>query len=152
MTIDHQFDLVGRLTVGIPIFDRWWTNRRTSIGFVEDAPYLDLGALASKAYEVLTHQGEDPVRNLMTRVEEVLEEDDATTRKLITVGFLEGLQNVTQGSGADVAIWDGLLGLKTMAYWDAVISLWMGTLTPASFNLTMGDATPSTGGKSSPNH
>jgi len=126
ITVDQAIDQLVSSSHGI---NSCWTkfiNEEYSNEYAENRNDLvDMITLVDYIVGNLKVHKTDDFKNFFSAVEQVLENGDDTSRELIIVGILEGLQNNCGLENIDYhTIFDGWLKPKTKKTWDGLIYLW----------------------------
>jgi hypothetical protein len=123
-------DVASELAGTVPQLENDWRTTQDEL----DLPYVALGFLAGRIVELDQIDPNPDWKPLFAEVERRLRGADPSTRELLIVGFLEGLQNVSGNRGHDPARWEPLLGPLTRDAWTVLNDMWNLKVPPGSFN------------------
>jgi hypothetical protein len=112
-------------------FQRRWDKK--------SGPYVDAGALANALVDEAIAGRIDAVAPVLAGLEEMLTTANQHVRKVLIVGLLEGIQNVSLNRDLPLDAWYPMLGNATRRAWDVVADLWEGRITPEAFNRFVDD-------------
>jgi hypothetical protein len=126
-------DVMPRLLSVFPEFGSSWEDYKKSNLYGQGEPYNDVGRLAQDLMTRMNAGSTVGFDQLFSVVEELLKDEATDVRELVTVGFLEDLQNGSLNSSIPLTTWEGWLGPRTREAWKTVGSLWSGELTPEEF-------------------
>lgn len=113
---------------------RQWEERLDAASHTDDEPYNDMGWLANAMCGLLGSPSQEEVGAVFDSIERALVSGDRDTIELLTVGFLEDLQNVSLNRGIALATWAAYLGPSTGQRWQDLVDMWKGDLSPEEFN------------------
>jgi hypothetical protein len=111
-----------------------WDERIRSGDVDPDLPYVAMGTLATLLVDAVTDEPAIDLSNLFRDLERRLTEALPATRKLLIVGFLEDLQNLSLNRGMPLASWRRWLGPATGEAWSMIEGMWSGSTSPEQFN------------------
>jgi len=97
-------------------------------------PYTDLGEVATWVVSDMLADRTEGLVHLFAAIEEVLATSGPEIRKILIVGLLEGIQNVSLNRNVPLARYDLWLGPETRKGWDVLNDMWAGRITPEEFN------------------
>lgn len=100
----------------------------------EVGPYAVLGELAQHLVKQLEAGATAQFDKLFDAIEGLLSSTSPEARELITVGFLEDLQNISLNRGVHLTAWTPWLGSNTTDAWKALEGAWSGELSASQFN------------------
>ena len=123
-----------RLVQGVPWLMDWWMAYSSADDYEAGLDYVEMGGLASELVSRLKNHDAQPMRGLFERVEGILGSANKGERKLVVVGFLEALQNVSLNEDVPLQTWHPLLGPLARQAWHDLQLLWQGGLSPVEFN------------------
>jgi hypothetical protein len=108
--------------------------------------YVRVGRLAFHLADLAGEERVDRLGPALALAEDAIENGDAYTRELATVGLLEDLQNACLQPKAGIRLVDvrALLGPKSKAAWDDLMTFWHGKPGEARRRLSPGSI-PGTG-------
>jgi hypothetical protein len=114
-------DVMPSLLSTFPEFNREWQDYLNSDMYGPDEPYNDIAQLATFLVDRIEIRETDGFDRLFRAVEELLQEATPSVRELITVGLLEGIQNVSLSRSVSLESWESWLGPLTSEAWRNVI-------------------------------
>ena len=129
--MSEQVDVASELAASCPELAIDWQVHGSDL----DLPYVALGHLASRLVQVRRRYPAADFRPLFNDVEIRIGAAEPGVRNLVTVGFLEALQNVERDAGAR---WENLMGPETLAAWRALNDFWTGRMSSEDFNRIVG--------------
>ncbi len=92
----------------------------------EDLVYVYVGEFAPHLIDLFKKNQTDEFNAVFDLIEKLHVERDQTTREIATIGFLEGIQNVSGNSGVDPAEFVRFLRPESMKYWHKLNDFWSG--------------------------
>lgn len=126
--------IMPRLLSAFPESANEWQRSQQSDRYVPGEPYNDVGWLARQLVSSMKAAHTGDFDRFFLTVEGLLENATTDVRELITVGFLEDLQNSSLNAAIPLEAWEPWLGPSTREAWRAVTELWRGKLTADEFN------------------
>ena len=92
----------------------------------EAGKYNDIAVVARYLADLANQGDTDSLGQVFVVVERCLAAADDDARGLIIVGLLEGLQNITSWTESGYAVFEPLLGPRTLQAWRQLEALWQG--------------------------
>ena len=96
--------------------------------FDPDLPYVTAGAFAHFLLKVHQQDNMDALTKGLAFIERLYASDDPKVRELATIGYLEAIQNVWAGRGADPESILPLLGDESKKWWTELNNFWSGRI------------------------
>jgi hypothetical protein len=101
--------------------------------------YTDAGALATALVDQAIAVRIDVVAPVFAALERMLTSANQDVRKVLIVGLIEGIQNVSLNRNIPLEDWHVQLGPVTRGAWDVVEDFWQGRISADAFNQFVGD-------------
>ena len=122
--------LAAALVSQIPELEDWWRAYSTSSEYLEDAPTVMLGDLSTWLVDNVEAGRVRALPAFFANVEALLARNPE--RSLVTVGLLEGIQNVSLNRGLGAGAFDAWMPPLTSKYWRLIYRLVGSMMAPTS--------------------
>lgn len=109
-----------------PSFRTRWTAYVAESGYDESLLYVHLGKFARHLVELLKAGSTAEFAAVFNAVEGLHVDGDEYVREAVTIGFLEGLQNVAGHAGIDPESFAPYLRSESMKWWAELNGFWSG--------------------------
>lgn len=126
--------LAEALIDAVPALQAPWDEYVAGEEYEPGHPYTDASALANAIVLLWRNGGDDGIRAVQEKLEELLLHARGQDRAVIIVGLIEDLQNSLLRNGEDLDEWADRLGPATREAWISVSDLWAGHMTAEDFN------------------
>ena len=119
-------NLIPRFLDRCPEFQSRWDEHLADWGEEEAGAYNNLAELAHFIVDAYTASDLEIVQRALNLVEEILEENDPATTKLVVIGLIEDIQTIGSNRDFGSAAFEPLLGDMSMQAWREIQSQWEG--------------------------
>lgn len=123
ITIEQTFPL---LLEACPSFQDAY--RKSVAAWGADLPYLKLGDLARHLLELYQQGKTAEIETVAEVIERLHCKGDQRVREAVTIGLLEGIQNVWRSNGVDPELFYPFLRAESRRWWQSLDLFWQGTI------------------------
>jgi len=121
-----QADVMPALLRACPSFATSWAQYRADPAHVEGEHYLDVAEFARHVVERVVAGDASAMPEVFRAVEGLYRDGDGEVESLLTVGLLEGIQNLALGRSMDLNGFEQWLPPRVALEWKKVVDFWNG--------------------------
>jgi hypothetical protein len=127
-------NFLDTLVAGSGNLETWWEQYKSSPAGDPDILYVALGDMATYLVSSLEDRETAGFAEFFHSIEKIIVRGSPEQRKLLVVGLLEAIQNVTLNREMGLDVWKPWIQPTTGRYWSILDRFWRGAISPAEFN------------------